>query len=87
MAKQATSIVQASLPDARWGLTGRRMALPCFPEDRVVESTTVCGHTVEIWHLGRLDWYEVRVDGNQRHVSGACLVSARVWRDHLIGGR
>ena len=77
---------QAELPRLRYvrRLSGRRLPIPHWPEDRAVDRVEVDGHILEVWHLSRLDWYEVRIDGAQAHVSGHLVDVARAWRDNCV---
>jgi hypothetical protein len=80
---------QAELPRLRYirRLSGRKIIVPIWPEDRAVDRVEVDGHILEVWHLSRLDWYEVRIDGAQAHVSGHLLDVARAWRDNCVEWR
>jgi hypothetical protein len=80
---------QAELPRLRYirRLSGRRLPTLHWPEDRAVDRVEVDGHILEVWHLSRLDWYEVRIDGAQAHVSGHLLDVARAWRDNCLEWR
>lgn len=80
------SNAQAELPRLRYNrrLLGRKMSIPHYPEDRAVDRVEADGHILEVWHLSRLDWYEVRIDGAQAHVSGHLLDLAREWRDNCL---
>lgn len=80
---------QAELPRLRYvrRLSGRRLPIPHWPEDRAVDRIESDGQILEIWHLSRLDWYEVRIDGAQAHVSGHLLDVARAWRDNCLEWR
>ena len=82
--KQATA--QVELPRLRYNrrLLGRKMSIVHYPEDRAVDRVEADGHILEVWHLSRLDWYEVRIDGAQAHVSGHVLDFAREWRDNCL---
>ena len=77
---------QAELPRLRYvrRLWGRKIPIVHYPEDRAVDRVEADGHTLEVWHLSRLDWYEVRIDGAQAHVSGHLLDVARAWRDNCL---
>jgi len=77
---------QAELPRLHYirRLYGRRLPILHWPEDRAVDSVEVDGHILEVWHLSRLDWYEVRIDGAQAHVSGHLIDVAREWRDNCL---
>ena len=78
--------VQAELPRLRYTrrLIGRKLAITRWPEDRAVDRVEADGHVLEVWHLSRLDWYEVRIDGYQAHVSGHLIECARNWRDNCL---
>ena len=82
--KQPTA--QTELPRLRYvrRLSGRKMSIVHYPEDRAVDRVEADGHILEVWHLSRLDWYEVRIDGAQAHVSGHLLDVAREWRDNCL---
>ena len=82
--KQVTA--QAELPRLRYvrRLSGRKMSVLRYAEDRAVDRVEADGHILEVWHLSRLDWYEVRIDGAQAHVSGHLLDVAREWRDNCL---
>jgi len=88
MAKKKSS-AQAELPRLRYfrRLIGRRLPVVHCPEDRAVDRVEADGHILEVWHLSRLDWYEVRIDGAQAHVSGHLLDVARAWRDNCLEWR
>jgi len=88
MAKAKTT-AQVELPRLRYvrRLWGRKIEVPAWPEDRAVDRVEVDGHVLEIWHLSRLDWYEVRIDGAQAHVAGTDLICAREWRDNMMEWR
>ena len=77
---------QAELPRLRYlrRLSGRKIIVPIWPEDRAVDRVEADGHILEVWHLSRLDWYEVRIDGAQAHVSGTLIECARAWRDNCL---
>jgi len=77
---------QVELPRLRYvrRLWGRKIEVPAWPEDRAVERVEVDGHILEVWHLSRLDWYEVRIDGAQAHLSGHLIDVARAWRDNCL---
>ena len=77
---------QAELPRLRYlrRLSGRKLPITRWPEDRAVDRVEADGHILEVWHLSRLDWYEVRIDGAQAHVSGHLLDVAREWRDNCL---
>ena len=77
---------QAELPRLRYvrRLWGRKIEVPAWPEDRAVDRVEADGHILEVWHLSRLDWYEVRIDGAQAHVSGHLVDVARAWRDNCV---
>lgn len=85
MARKQVS-AQAELPRLRYNrrLLGRKMSIVHYPEDRAVDRVEADGHVLEVWHLSRLDWYEVRIDGAQAHVSGHLLDLAREWRDNCL---
>jgi len=85
MAKGKTT-VQAELPRLRYQrrLIGRKLAVSRWPEDRAVDRVEADGHILEVWHLSRLDWYEVRIDGAQAHVAGTDITCARAWRDNCL---
>jgi hypothetical protein len=80
---------QAELPRLHYirRLSGRRLPILHWPEDRAVDRVEVDGHILEVWHLSRLDWYEVRIDGDQAHVSGHLFDVARAWRDNCLEWR
>ena len=80
------SNAQAELPRLRYTrrVFGRRMSIPHYPEDRAIDRVEADGHVLEVWHLSRLDWYEVRIDGAQAHVAGDVLDCAREWRDNCL---
>lgn len=77
---------QAELPRLRYirRLSGRKLPITRWPDDRAVDRVEADGHILEVWHLSRLDWYEVRIDGAQAHVSGHLLEVAREWRDNCL---
>lgn len=80
------SNAQTELPRLRYvrRLSGRKMSIPNYPEDRAIDRVEADGHVLEVWHLSRLDWYEVRIDGAQAHVAGDVLDCAREWRDNCL---
>jgi hypothetical protein len=88
MGKKKAS-AQAELPRLRYvrRLSGRRLPILHWPEDRAVDRVEVDGHILEVWHLSRLDWYEIRIDGAQAHVSGHLIDVARAWRDNCLEWR
>ena len=77
---------RAELPRLRYirRLSGRKLPITRWPDDRAVDRVEADGHILEVWHLSRLDWYEVRIDGAQAHVSGHLLDVAREWRDNCL---
>jgi len=86
MARTARTVMQPEQPRFRYVRPpgGRRYEIPHFPEDRAVERLEADGHLIEVWHLSRLDWYEVRIDGHQVHVAGTLIECAREWRDQCV---
>lgn len=79
-------IAQAELPRLRYvrRIWGRKLPITRWPDDRAVDRVEADGHLIEVWHLSRLDWYEVRIDGHQAHVSGTLIECARAWRDNCL---
>ena len=77
---------QVELPRLRYvrRLWGRKIEVPAWPEDRALDRVEVDGHVLEIWHLSRLDWYEVRIDGFSAHVAGTDVTCAQAWRDNCL---
>ena len=80
---------QAELPRLHYirRLYGRKMPMLHYPEDCAVDRVEADGHILEVWHLSRLDWYEVRIDGYQAHVAGTDLTCAHAWRDNCLEWR